>query len=446
MTREKRELLKKESPKKTTFDFFNPFGKKDNSGIEAEMKKLEKNDYVSVGNFIIAKMADRIKAQPNAESNLQALKNTNDAIMFVLMQRDPKVTPSKNQNIDHVLVNGVSMKVGAGKIFRDASLKGFFRDDMSDPGFDFSRNHMYLIDTKLMNAGFKKMETKSFPLIKKEEKKEDDKGTASKPEAPAAIAKEPDVIDAAVIGGRVIVPSQIADKKEEVVPFKVSPPSTANTFILNSGETVEAGNSPIPEEFTDEEKAKLDAVARKVIEYLGPIQMHFQKLPNNIINLSILRANGYTENYPVDIYGLIDGGSKPRMAVRTMFGDLYIPFDEPLCQKALQTRFYACTPEEFNEIVDKYCYTPSMYTVVDFSGIKSDIPDNRNFKKNLAKVLDKLMEKKIEIPRMRVKYTSDNDFRLISDEYVKTPYPEGMKNVKPGFIVKYENGKIKVKE
>ena len=84
------------------------------------------------------------------------------------------------------------------------------------------------------------------------------------------------------------------------------------------------------------------------------------------------------------------------------------------------------------------------YNLVDFSSLKTDLEDNTKFKNNLAKVLDKIMEvNEGVVPRMRLFWDGDAEFRLVSDDKVSNLYPG---TIVKGFKAKYSHGTIKIKK
>lgn len=236
---------------------------------------------------------------------------------------------------------------------------------------------------------------------------------------------------------------------EKVVPFKISEPSVENTFTLKDGEQSPAeddNGTPVVNlgEFTDDEKKKLDEISLEVNKLLGPTPIQYMRNITGLVDMYLLRPNGYTDVYSLDIAGLTNGGEKSRLAINTTIGPAYIPFDNPLVTKALQNKFYVCTEEEYKENIEKLVYPPMFYNLVDFSSLKTDLEDNTKFKNNLAKVLDKIMEVNGGIvPRMRLFWDGDAEFRLVSDDKVSNLYPG---TIVKGFKAKYSHGTIKIKK
>ena len=236
---------------------------------------------------------------------------------------------------------------------------------------------------------------------------------------------------------------------EKVVPFKISEPSAENTFTLKDGEQSPAeddNGTPVINlgEFTDDEKKKLDEISLEVNKLLGPTPIQYMRNMSGLVDMYLLRPNGYTDIYSVDISGLTNGGEKSRLAINTTIGPAYVPFDNPLVIKALQNKFYICTEEEYKENIEKLVYPPMFYNLVDFSSLKTDLEDNTKFKNNLAKVLDKIMEaNEGVVPRMRLFWDGDAEFRLVSDDKVSNLYPG---TIVKGFKAKYSHGTIKIKK
>jgi len=229
---------------------------------------------------------------------------------------------------------------------------------------------------------------------------------------------------------------------EKVVPFKISEPSAENTFILKDGEQSPAeddNGTPVVNlgEFTDDEKKKLDEISLEVNKLLGPTPIQFMRNISGLVDMYLLRPNGYTDVYSIDIAGLTNGGTKSRIAINVIqLGPLYVPFNNPLVKKALQNKFYLCSEEEYKQDIEKFVYPPMFYNFVDFSGIKTDIEDNTKFRANLSKVLDKIMEVNKIVPKMKLYYNSETEFRLVSaDEKVsraKAKYSHGTIKIKKG--------------